>query len=575
VLLALTVLSGCGGAWTSAKKSPTPAHGSVAFAPLDLGLPRSALAAPVTGKLPNNKVLHVGVTLKVSDAAWKQFGKGKASVQGTQGLAQKLGVSDTELKKINDFLAAAHIKATTSATRTSLTFDVRVGQASQLLQTSFVTHRMNGREYFTPDPAHMPMVPKQVADYVLAVTGLESWSIAPVAHSTIPASARSLGTAATAPGCGQFPPVAVTPRKLEAAYGYDRMWAQGWHGENMTVNLVEIDGYDWQDINNYLVCNGSHASLGNVELGAGALPPGLEATMDIEMVAGLAPSARLVDYETDSALLNTGSGADIWTAINNALQRIIDDNVGGTHPGSMVSVSLGGGEAFVSQAAIRSIDQSIRILTEVEHMTVFVAAGDCGAYGDRIYGPLDVSFPASSPSAVAVGGTVMHFAGDDTRSDEVVWSDRSNLAKCDNQWGSGGGLSKVFARPAYQQAPGASSKYSTGGRQLPDVSAAAFDIPVLFQGKWVPILGTSAATPIWAAGMTLIDQGLIARRHFFFYGPDTFYQVAGQGGPSSPYYDVVQGNNLFYPATPGYDLSTGLGTPNAPNLFDSLLTMLV
>src|SRR3569833_1006562 len=61
------------------------------------------------------------------------------------------------------------------------------------------------------------------------------------------------------------------------------------------------------------------------------------------------------------------------------------------------------------------------------------------------------------------------------------------------------------------------------------------------------------------------------RKHASWYCPDTLYQVAGQGGANTPYYDVVTGTNLYYPATAGYDLSTGLGTPNAPNLFNILL----
>ncbi len=567
VLLALTVLSGCGGSGHSAKESsPTPTGDLLQFTPLNLGLPKQALAAPITGKVPAGKVLHVGVTLKINDATWKQFGHGKSPTQGAQNLAQKLGASDAELQKINAYLAAAHIKAMPSKTHTSLTFDVKAGVAGQLLRTSFVTHRLNGREYFTPDPAHPPVVPKQVSGYVLAVTGLDSYSVAPKTHSALPQA-----TPTRAGSCARFPDQAATSQKLAAAYGYNTLYGQGWHGENMTVNLVEMDGYDRQDVGTYVGCTGSHVSLSNVDLGTSAPAPGGEATLDIEMLAGLAPSVRIVDYEEDPALLNTGSGTDSWTAFNNALQRIIDDNVSGAHPGSVVSISLGGAEGLMSQATMQAIDQNIRILTQAEHMTVFVATGDCGAYGDRTYGPLDVSFPSTSTWAVAVGGTRMRFGANGARTGEEVWSDRTDLSKCENQWGSGGGLSKVFQRPPYQQAAGVQNQYSTGGRQVPDVSAAAIELPVYYRGRWVPFGGTSAATPIWAAGMALINQGLLVRRHYYCYGPDTLYHASTQGGANTPYTDVVSGNNLYYPATPGYDLSTGLGTPNATNLYNVLL----
>jgi kumamolisin len=570
-VLALTLLSGCGSSGQSSKSSATPAGtSSVKFSPLNLGLPKEALSAPVTGRVPANQTLHVGVTLKVTDAQWKQLGKSKSPSQGAQGLAQKLGVTDEQLKKLNEYFAGAHIQAKPSKTRTSLTFDVKAGVAGQLLKTSFVTHSLKGRSYFTPDPAHMPVVPTQIAGYILSVTGLDSYSQAPRARTGLPSAFARTG-AMRAANCGQFPPRAATYQKVAQAYGYDKLWQQGWHGENMTVNLVEMDGYDPRDIAAYNACSGSHISLSNVNLGATAPPPGGEATLDIEMLAGLAPGVRIVDYQEDPALLSTGSGSDSWMAFNNALQRIIDDNVNAPRPGSAVSISLGGAEGLMSQATMQAVDQNLRILTQAERMTVFVATGDCGAYGDRMYGPLDVSFPSTSQWAVAVGGTRMAFGAPGTRPQEQVWSDRSNLSKCENQWGSGGGLSKVFPKPWYQVGPGVANQYTTGYRQVPDVSAAAIDLPVFYQGQWHGFGGTSAATPIWAAGMVLMNQGLLTRKHVFWYGPDTLYHVIGQGGANTPYYDVVTGNNLYYPATAGYDLSTGLGTPNAANLFNILL----
>jgi kumamolisin len=576
-MLALTVLSGCGSSGHAAKPSSTPAGAQpgVKYTALNLGLPRQALSAPVTGRVPDGQTLHVGVTLKISDATWKKFGHGKSTSDGAKGLAAQLGVSDAELQKINAYLAKAHIQAKPSKTRTSLTFDVQAGVAGRLLQTSFVTHKLGGRSYFTPDPAHMPVVPTQIAGYILAVTGLDSYSVAPRSRVDAPAAlspaALSPAAPARAPDCGRFPAQAATNRKVAAAYGYDRLWQQGWHGENMTVNLVEMDGYDPRDVATYNACTGSHIALTNVNLGASPPPPGAEATLDIEMIAGLAPGARVVDYQEDPALLATGSGADSWTAFANALQRIIDDNADRPRPGSAVSISLGGAEGFMSQATMQTIDQELRILTQVEHMTVFVATGDCGAYGDRTYGPLDVSFPSTSQWAVAVGGTRMRFGAPGARPQETVWSDRTNLSKCENQWGSGGGISKAFPRPWYQAGPGVANRYSTGARQVPDVAAAAIDLPVFYRGRWAGFGGTSAATPIWAAGMVLVNQGLLTRRHVYWYGTDTLYHVVGQGGANAPFNDVVTGDNLYYPATAGYDLSTGLGTPNAPNLFNLLL----
>jgi kumamolisin len=311
-----------------------------------------------------------------------------------------------------------------------------------------------------------------------------------------------------------------------------------------------------------------------VNLGATEPTVGAEATLDIQMLAGLAPNLRIVDYQEDPALLNTGNGTDSWTALNDALQRIIDDNADRARrpAGSIVSISMGGPEGYLSPGIMQAIDQSIRILTMAENMTVFISSGDCGAYGERTYGTLDVSFPATSPYAVAVGGTRLDFTPNGARTQEVVWSDRSNLSRCENQWGSGGGLSKFFPRPWYQTTPGTNSRYSAGGgRQVPDISAAAINLPIYYRGRWVSSGGTSAAAPIWAAGMALVNQGLLARIHLFCFGADTFYHALTVGGGNKPYTDVVAGNNLYYPATAGFDLSTGLGTPNLPAFFNTLV----
>jgi kumamolisin len=576
VLLALTVLSGCGSSGHSSKPSASPAAAaSWKFTTLNLGIPDKALKAPVTGRVPDGKMLHVGVTLKVSDDVWKKYGRGKSPAQTAGDVGKELGVSDETIQKVQAYLDKAHIQAKTSRTRTSVTFDLQAGQAAKLLRTSFVTHQVNGRTYFTPDPNHPPQIPEQLAPYILAVTGLESYSTAPKARGTLGAALPGRALPTRAARCIQrFPQRIASSQKVAAAYGYNQLWNQGWHGENMTVNLVEMDGYDRNDIANYVACTGSHIQVSNVNLGATEPAVGAEATLDIQMLAGLAPSLRVVDYQEDPALLNTGNGADSWTALNDALQRIVDDNSDKSRrpAGSIVSISMGGPEGYLSPGIMQAIDQSLRILTYGENMTVFISSGDCGAYGDRTYGSLDVSFPSTSTAAVAVGGTRLGFAANGARTQEVVWSDRSNLSRCQNQWGSGGGVSKFFQRQSYQQAPGVDSRYAAnGGRQVPDVSAAAIELPIYYRGRWVSSGGTSAAAPIWAAGMALVDQGLLTRIHMYCFGPDTFYHALSAAGGNKPYTDVVAGNNLYYPATAGFDLSTGLGSPNLPMFFNTLV----
>jgi len=179
---------------------------------------------------------------------------------------------------------------------------------------------------------------------------------------------------------------------------------------------------------------------------------------------------------------------------------------------------------------------------------------------------------ASDPWAVSVGGTMMSVDGNHARVSEVVWEDGSNRFSCKNRWGSGGGNSAMFQHPNWQAAPGVNNQFARGARQVPDVAAAAFALAVFFNGQWGSVGGTSAAAPIWAAGMALVNEGLIKQKHSFGFSPQVFYTVDNQN--SGSYYDITRGNNLYYPATPGWDFATGLGTPNLPPFYQTFINTL-
>src|SRR5207237_7358544 len=222
------------------------------------------------------------------------------------------------------------------------------------------------------------------------------------------------------------------------------------------------------------------------------------------MVAGLARSVHIADYETDG-----NSNNDVWVQVNDELQQIIDDNTNNASSGSVVSISLGDAEGQITSNDRVAFEKSIQILTQVEHMTVFVASGDCGAFTDRMFRSLSVSFPASDPWSTAVGGTVLSIDNSQNRAGEAAWSNDSNPSSRKNSWWNGGGLSKVYRRPGWQNAYGVNNRYSNGARQVPDISATAFALAIYFNGQWGAVGGTSAAAPIWAAGQSLINQGLI------------------------------------------------------------------
>ncbi|MDQ2907380.1 MAG: S53 family peptidase [Ktedonobacteraceae bacterium] len=558
LLLLLVPLASCGGGTLQA-----PA--AVQFTPIDLGIPAEALNSPITGPVPDTMPLHVSVTFKVNQAVLNRLNGQKVQPGQPSHLEQdanQLGISDSTYQKFKNFFGIKGISLKLSKMRTNLTIDAKASTFGKVLQTSFAYHQYHGRKFFAPKTP--PKLPKFLADSIVAITGLDDFSTppqrTPVKQSYIlPGSAKHPAQDCNADRQTLF------PKQVAHAYHYDELWNHGWHGENMTVNLVEIDGFYSSDIQNYFSCVNyhGHATVSSVD-GAPTQALG-EATLDIEMVAGLARTANIAVYQTDG-----NTSGDIWTQVNDELQQIINDNTNNANAGSAVSISLGAAESEISGADRSAIDQSLSILTKAEHMTVFVASGDCAAFTDRVYRSLSVSFPASDPWSVSVGGTVLSVDGNGNRTNEVVWSDNSTPFSCKNNWGSGGGNSQLFQRPGWQSGYNVNNRYSRGARQIPDVSAAAFALAVYFQGQWASVGGTSAAAPIWAAGQILVNQGLISQVHKFAYSPQEFYVVANNSPGMRPYYDITRGNNLYFPAATGWDFATGFGTPSLWDFYQSL-----
>jgi kumamolisin len=577
LVILLIMLAGCSSAGTTATPTPTPTQSalspSLEFVDFDLGLPAKALNAPVTGTVPDDTTLHVVITFKTNQSTLNQLKSQKVQPGQTTNLqnqANKIGISDATYAQIKAYLGVENVTLKLDTLHTNLDVDGKAGSFARIFQTHFILHQLNGRTFFAPATA--PKVPKFMADQIAAITGLDNYSQAPRNHiaymkplHTEKSMARS--TSHTSPNCSVDTNL-LTPAQVAHAYGYDKLLSQGWQGQGMTVNFVELEGFDPKDVQNYFACVQFNGHLKTVNVGTA--PPSTagagEATLDIEMVAGLAPAINMVVYQ--SAFDPNNPNVDFWTIFNDQLAQIVNDNAKTSNP-SVVSISWGYAEDSLTEGVVKAIGTNLQLLTQAEHMTVFVASGDCGAFDEGVYKSLQVDYPGSDPSATDVGGTLLKVDNQGNRANEVVWSDGSNTGKCTNQWGSGGGLSQIFKQPDWTSVEGMHDQYSTGNRQVPDLSAVAFNLPAYIKGQWYLEGGTSAAAPIWATGFSLINQGLIAKKGEFVYGTSTFYAVANakESGNTSPFNDITKGNNLYYPATSGWDFASGLGTPNLPALF--------
>ena len=557
-----------------AKVTPTPTS------PLDivsynLNLPADLLNAPVVGALPDNTALHVIFTFRANQQLLNQLGAQKQKPgqnQDVESIANKLGITDATYQKLKTFFGLQSISLTLNSTHTSLTTDGKASSYARLFQTHFVLHQLKGRQVFAP--ASNPRMPRFMADALISITGMDNYTRPPQKHASFSprtSTAISSSRKGTAANCQYDSNSSVLATNIGSVlYGYNAFWKAGFDGKGMTINLLEFDTYDVPDLQNYFACVNFHGTFKSIEVN-NARPQNVdgETLLDIEMIASLAPGANILDFEMDQSAARSND------PMLDVLQAIINTYSKNANSASVLSISWGGVESNYTSQVVAAIDQDFAILSKAEHMTIFVAAGDCAAFDDQVFGDLSVDYPGSDPNVVDVGGTMPGSGKTNGVPNEAVWADGSNRSQCQNSWGGGGGNSTLFNRPSWQSFTGVANKYSRGKRQVPDVVAFAFPIAVFEGGQWGVSGGTSAAAPIWASGMALLNEATIHNLHLYFATTPLFYVVAQREAALKlhPYRDIVQGNNLYFPATTGWDFASGLGAPSLVDFYRVLVAL--
>ncbi len=363
------------------------------------------------------------------------------------------------------------------------------------------------------------------------------------------------------------PPNGLHPADLARAYGIDALHAQGLDGSGQSVAVVSFDTFDARDIASFDNATGvSGPAVQIVRLPGAAKKPGAgedEVSLDLETIRAIAPKAQIYDYEAPQSAN--------WSDVIN---RIVEDG-----RVQIVSISWGRCEPFADPSAGDPDDVALAS-AEMAGLSIFVSSGDNGAY-DCLDEPdglahdfrIAADYPSVSPHVIAVGGTYLSVHQDGSYLGEVAWQDPLS------QSGSGGGLSAVFARPSWQVGPGVANDQSTGKRQVPDVAGPADPASGMFvvsDGESEVVGGTSAATPFWAGSMVLAAQ-LAAKsgiNRLGFLDPVLYAVAASHGSDDTLFHDVTVGANLLYPATPGWDYSTGWGSPQLGMLVPAIVAYL-
>jgi len=379
------------------------------------------------------------------------------------------------------------------------------------------------------------------------------------------------------PGC-------FTPHAMRVAYGLEPLIKKGFTGKGQTViDIVsfgsptlqtDVDAFSKQfglpQVNVQVI-----APLNEKEYDPNGDKGGWvgETTLDVEMVHAMAPDAGIVVLVSPVAETEGTVGLPEFRQLT---QYAIDH-----HLGTIVSNSWGASEVTLQDAAgqqeIQKWDTLLQQATTKQGITFLAASGDHGATdatdpaGKILSKTATTSFVHDDPWVTSVGGTTLTRVGATTN--ERVWDSPGGGA-------GGGGYSQFFKEPSYQQTLPASVQSQLNNRRgVPDVSAAADPgtaMAYYVSDHWQLIGGTSASTPLWAG--IIADANQMAGHPLGFINPG-LYKVAMSNKYNQDFHDITVGDNSFgsvqgYPATQGWDASSGLGSPNAEKLLLDLIAAL-
>jgi subtilase family serine protease len=397
------------------------------------------------------------------------------------------------------------------------------------------------------------------------------------------------------------------PDQIRVAYGVQPLLNRGITGAGRTIVIIDAYGSDTlaADVAEFDAYFGLPAANLNVIYPDG--PPAAtdpvnaagwkgETSLDVQWAHAIAPGATI-----DLVVAKSNNDSDIFSAT----KYVYDHNLG-----DVVSQSFGEAEACMDPALLAQQHKLFQQMTEKD-ITLFASSADDGAAQVSCDGNSyikAVSTPASDPNVTGVGGTtliatpptanpngtVATVGG--TYQSESVWNETALLR---GPAASGGGVSSVYRKPIYQYL--VPSLRNSNMRWVPDISynAAVFNgVLVVYSceagdancGSTVGQVffrfgGTSAGSPQWAGLVALADQ--FAHNRVGPINPELY--LLGDSPLASHFlHDITTGDNSIpdltpflgapfgtpitgYPATAGWDASTGLGSPKADALVPALV----
>jgi kumamolisin len=431
----------------------------------------------------------------------------------------------------------------TAAARRTITLSGTAADMQKAFGVTLDQKKIGDVEYRVREGAiHLP---NSLLPHVLAVLGLDN---RPQAKPHFRVSNGITAKAATAA------PSSFTPPQVAQAYQFPANASAA----GQTIGIIELGGgYKTADLTAYFQTIGVPApNVTAVLVDGGKNAPTTaqsadgEVMLDIEVAAAVAPGAKIAVYFTP----NTDQG------FIDAITTAVHDT---TNKPSVISISWGGPESSWTAQSMTALDAACQSAAALG-ISITVAAGDNGSTDNT--SAYAVDFPGSSPHVLCCGGTKLVATGS-TITSEVVWNETAS-----NDGATGGGVSNQFTVPSWQSGitvPGGTALTSRG---VPDVAGNAdptTGYTVRVDGQTFPVGGTSAVAPLWAGLIAVANAQLGSQVGFI--NPAIYSTKA-----AAAFNDITDGNNgdganfPLYPAGPGWDPCTGLGSPIATKLIPLL-----
>jgi kumamolisin len=453
-----------------------------------------------------------------------------------------------------------------------------------------------------------PRIPAALAPYVQGITGLSNLYLPSSQAARGPAmSNRAVPAGPAVPAAGPRPCTAAvdaavngggyTADQIANHYTIAPLYAEGDRGQGVHVALAELDPNLASDITSYETCYGITTPISYITVapGVGTGAGQGEAAIDIEAIAGIAPGAIIDVYQAP---------IKSPTAILDIARRVVN-----RHADQVLADTWGLCEQFAGGSLIQQYQAEFKAAA-MAGITVTAASafhGSTACYNPAATNPskaLSALAPASSNFVLSVGATTLPSSG--VFAAEHVW----NASSEGKTGGASGGAISNLCMPFYQDlnqllpkvypAPilGLINKWTQKNppcanpvsdphgykREVNDLSADGdpnTGYAFLYNGTWGAWGGTSTSATLVAAMAALIDASPLCGPAGWQSGaagmfPSAVYAMTSINQlfiyKSSPliWRDVTSGNNDFtpsgytgglYPATKGYDLPSGLGTP--------------